>query len=148
MAKFDQAQSKVINPRYIFSIISLAIGIFGWILGIFIILTGFTPLSTYFPFDRSASLFLIISPGFSWLTAIITGIIGGGQIKRKGHQQGERLAKSGIVLSGIGCALFYGFLLLGALGFYILISKGYIGFILRSGKWTALEEQDKKFTAV
>jgi len=126
-------QSKVINPRYIFSIISLVTGIFGWVVGIFIILTGFTPLSTYFPFGRIAGLFLIILPGISWLTAIITGIIGGGQIKRKGSQQGSRLAKSGIVLGGIGCALFYGFLLLGALGFYILISKGHIGFILRSG---------------
>ena len=133
MAKFDHAQSNAINPTYIFSIISLATGIFGWILGIFIMLTSFTPLSTYFPFGRTAGLFLIISPGLSWLTAIITGIIGRGQIKRKGHQQGNRLAKSGIVLSGIGCALFYGLLLLGALGFYILISKGYIGFILRSG---------------
>ena len=127
MAKFGYAQSKVIRPRYIFSIISLVTGIFGWVLGIFIILTSFTPLSTYFPFDRTAGLFLIISPGFSWLIAIITGIIGGGQIKRKGHQKGNRLAKSGMVLSGIGCAIFYGFLLLGAIGFYILISKGYIG---------------------
>ena len=132
MAKLDRAQSKVISPPYIFSVISLTTGIFGWVLGIFIMLTGFTPLSTYFPFGRTAGLFLIISPGLSWLTAIITGIIGGGQIKRKGHQPGNRLAKSGIVLSGIGCALFYGFLLLVAIGFYILISKGYIGFILRS----------------
>jgi len=133
MAKLDHAQSKAINPTYIFSIISLATGIFGWVLGIFIMLVSFTPLSTYFPFGRTAGLFLIISPGFSWLTAIITGIIGGGQIKRKGHQRGNHLAKSGIVLSGIGCALFYGLLLLGALGFYILISKGYIGFILPLG---------------
>jgi hypothetical protein len=133
MAKFDHAQSKVINPTYIFSIISLAIGIFGWLVGIFIMLTRFTPLSTYFPFGRTAGLFLIISPGFIWLTAIITGILGVRQIKRRGHQQGNRLAKSGIVLSGIGCALFYGFLLLVAFGFYLLISKGHIGFILRSG---------------
>ena len=133
MAKFHHAQSKVINPKYIFSIISLVTGIFGWVLGIFIMLVSFSPLSTYFPFDRSASLFLIISPGFSWLTAIITGIIGVRQIKRKGPQQGNRLAKSGIVLSGIGCALFYGFLLLVAVGFYLLISKGYIGSILPSG---------------
>ena len=133
MTKFGHAQSKVITPTSIFSIISLATGIFGWVLGIFIMLASFTPLSTYFPFGRTAGLFLIISPGFSWLTAIITGIIGGGQIKRKGPQQGNRLAKSGIVLSGIGCALFYGFLLLIAFGFYILISKGYIGFILPSG---------------
>lgn len=87
MAKFDHAQSKVINPTYIFSIISLATGIFGWVLGIFIILTGFTPLSTYFPFSRTAGLFLILSPGVGWLIAIIAGIIGGGQIKRKSHQQ-------------------------------------------------------------
>jgi uncharacterized membrane protein len=133
MAKLCHTQSKVINPTYIFSIISLATGIFGWILGIFIMLVSFTPLSTHFPFGRIAGLFLLISPGVSWLIAIITGIIGGGQIKRKGHQQGNRLAKSGIVLSGIGCVLFYGFLLLIALGFYILISKGYVGFILRSG---------------
>ena len=132
MAKFDHAQSKVINPIYIFSIISLATGIFGWVVGIFITLVSFTPLSAHFPLGRTAGLFLIISPGLSWLTAIITGIIGGGQIKRKGHQQGNRPAKSGIVLRGIGCALFYGFLLLGALVFYLLISKGYIGFILRS----------------
>ena len=117
MAKFDQAQSNAINPTYIFSIISLATGIFGWVVGIFIVLTGFTPFSTYFPFGRTAGLLLIISPGISWLTAAITGIIGVRQIKRKGHPQGDRLAKSGIVLSGIGCALFYGFLLLVAIGF-------------------------------
>lgn len=133
MAKFDHAQSQVINPAYIFSIISLVTGIFGWVLVIFIMLTSFTPLSAYFPFGRTAALFLLLSPGFSWLTAIIAGIIGGGQIKRKGHQEGNRLAKSGIVLGGIGCALFYGFLLLVAVGFYLLISKGYIGFILPSG---------------
>jgi hypothetical protein len=133
MTKFDHAQSNARNPTDILSIISLATGIFGWVLGIFIMLVGFSPLSTYFPFDRAASLFLFISPGFSWLTAIITGILGGGHIKRKGHQQGNRLAKSGLVLSVIGCALFYGFLLLVALGFYVLISKGYIGSILRSG---------------
>jgi len=132
MAKLDHTQSKVTSPPYIFSVISLVTGIFGWVLGISIISTSFTPLSTYFPFGRTAGLFLIVSPGLSWLTAIITGIIGGGQIKRKGDQQGNHLAKSGIVLSGIGCALFYGFLFLVALGFYILISKGYIGFILPS----------------
>lgn len=87
MAKLNPAQSNAINPTYLFSIISLATGIFGWVLGIFIMLTGFTPLSTYFPFGRTVGLFLILSPGFSWLTGIITGIIGGGQIKRKGHQQ-------------------------------------------------------------
>ena len=133
MAKFDHAQSKVIHPTSIFSIISLTTGIFGWVVGIFIMLTGFTPLSSYFPFGRTAGLVLMISPGLSWLTSMITGIIGGRQSKRKGQQQGDRLAKSGIVLSGIGCALFYGFLLLIALGFYILISKGYIGLILPSG---------------
>ena len=133
MAKFDHGHSNVIYPTSIFSIISLATGIFGWVLVIFIILTSFTSLSSYFPFGRTAGLFLIISPGFIWLTSMITGIIGEGQIKRKGHQQGNRLAKSGIVLSGIGCALFYGFLLLIAFGFYILISKGYVGFILPSG---------------
>jgi hypothetical protein len=133
MAKFERAQSNAINPTYIFSIISLATGIFGWVLGIFIVLTGFTPLSTYFPFGLTAGLFLIISPGFSWLTAIITGIMGVRQFKRKGHRQGNRLAKWGIVLSGIGCALFYGLLLLAAIGFYILMSKGYVGFILNSG---------------
>jgi hypothetical protein len=133
MAKLYHMQSKVINPRYIFSIISLATGIFGWVLGIVILLTSFTPLSTYFSFGRLAGLFLILSPGGSWLTAIITGIIGGGQIKRRGQQQANRLAKAGIILSGIGCALFYGLLIVGALGFYILISKGYIGLILHSG---------------
>lgn len=134
MAKVDHAQSKVIHTTSIFSIISLATGIFGWVVGIFIMLTSFTSLSSYFSFGRTAGLLLMISPGFSWLTSIITGMIGGRQSKRKGHQQGDRLAKSGIVVSGIGCALYYGFLLLIALGFYILISKGYIGLILPSGK--------------
>jgi hypothetical protein len=133
MAKFDYAQSNAISATYILSIISLATGIFGWVLGIFIVLTGFTPLSTYFPFGLTAGLFLMISPSFSWLTAIITGIIGLRQFKRRGHQQGNCLAKSGIVVSGIGCALFYGLLLLAAIGFYILMSKGYVGFILNSG---------------
>jgi hypothetical protein len=132
MAKFDQAQSKVTNPTFIFSIISLAAGIIGWVVGIFILLTGFTPLSIYFPFGRTAGLFLILSPGLSWLTGIITGRIGGGQIRRRGHGQGNRLAKWGIVLSGIGCALFYGLLLLGVIGFYLLFSRGFIGFILPS----------------
>jgi len=135
MAKFGQARSNAINPTFIFSIISLATGIFGWVLGVFILLTGFTPLSTYFPFGLTAGLFLIMSPGFSWLTAIITGIIGVRQFKRKGHQQGNRLADLGIVLSGIGCALFYGLLLLAAIGIYILMSKGYVGFVLRSGNY-------------
>ena len=43
MAKFDHAQSNAINATYILSIISLATGIFGWVLGVFILLTGFTP---------------------------------------------------------------------------------------------------------
>jgi hypothetical protein len=133
MAKFDHAQSKVIHPTSIFSIISLATGIFGWVVGIFILLAGITPLSGYFPFGRTVGLLLIMSPGFSWLTAMITGMIGGRQSKRMGHQEGDRLAKSGIILSGIGCALFYGLLLLMALDFYILISKGYIGLILPYG---------------
>lgn len=125
MAKIDQAQSKVINPGNIFSIISLATGIFGWLSGLSIILTSFTPLSSYFPFGRTVGLFLMISPAFSWLTAIITGIIGVRRPKRKGRQQGNRLAKSGIVLSGIGCALFYGLLLVGAVGFYLVFSNGF-----------------------
>jgi hypothetical protein len=133
MAKFDQAQSEPINPTDIFSIISLGTGILGWVAGIFNILVGFSSLSTNLHFGRNAAPFLLLSPGLIWLIAIITGIIGGGQIKRRGPQQGNRLAKSGIVLSGIGCALFYGFLLLVAVGFYLLISKGYIGSILPSG---------------
>ena len=120
MAKFDHSQSNAINPKYIFSIISLATGIFGWVLGIFLVLTGFTALSIYFPFGQTFYNYLVLSPGFSWLTGIITGIIGLGQIKRKGHQQEDRLAKWGIVLSGIGCALFYGLILLGAIGFYLI----------------------------
>ena len=120
MAKFDHAQSNAINPKYIFSIISLVTGIYGWVLGIFLVLTGFTALSIYFPFGQTFYNYLVLSPGFSWLTGIITGIIGLGQIKRKGHQQEDRLAKWGIVLSGIGCALFYGLILLGAIGFYLI----------------------------
>jgi hypothetical protein len=136
MAKFDHVQAKVIHPTSIASILCLATGIFGWVVGIFIMLIGFTPLSSYFPFGRTAGLLLMISPGFSWLTSTITGVIGRRQGKRTGHQQGDRLAKSGIILSGIGCALFYGFLLLMAVGFYIyymLISKTHIGSILPSG---------------
>ena len=132
MAKFDHTQSKLIHPTSIFSSISLATGIFGWVVGIFVMLTGFTSLSTYFSFGRTAGLFLMILPSLIWLTSMITGIIVARQSKRKGHGLEDRLAKSGIVISGIGCTLFYGFLLLVALGFYILISKGYIGLILLS----------------
>ena len=132
MAKLGHTQSQVLNPASIFSIISLATGIFGWVVGIFIMLTGFTSLSTYFSFGRTAGLFLMILPSLSWLTSMITGIIVARQSKRKGHRLEDRLAKLGIVISGIGCTLFYGFLLLVALGFYILISKGYIGLILLS----------------
>src|SRR5690242_1928546 len=112
MAKLDQAHSFVINRRYIFTLISRATGIFGWVLVIFVVLTSFTALSAYFPFGRNDGRILLLSPGFSWLIAIITGILGGEQFKRTRHQQGNRLAKWGNVLGGIGCALFYGFLLL------------------------------------
>jgi len=124
MAKLHQQGQRAIHPINIFSILSLGTGIFGWVLGIFIILTGFTTLSNYFHFGRSASWFLLTLPGLSWLTAILAGMIGVKQFK------GSGLAKWGIAISGIGCALLYGFLFLVALGFYLLISKGYIGFIL------------------
>lgn len=133
MTNFHHAQTKVIHPTSIFSIISLATGIFGWVVVIFVVLTGFTPLSAYFPFDRAAGPVLMIAPAFIWLISLITGVIGRRQSKGHGVQQGDRLAKWGIMLSGIGCILFYGFLLLLALGFYILFSKGYIGLIIPSG---------------
>lgn len=133
MAELNQRGQKATHPINIFAIISLDAGIFGWIVGIFIVLTGFTTLSNYFHFGRFASWFLLTLPGFSWLTALLTGIIGLRQLKGKGHQKGAGAAKWGIIMSGLGCALFYSFLLLVALGFYLLISKGYIGFIPRSG---------------
>ena len=133
MAKFDQQGQKVVNQINIFSILSLGTGIIGWGFGIFIMLVSFSPLSNYFQFGQSAFWFLNLLPGLNWLAAIITGLIGLRQIKRKNSQTGTGLAKSGIVMSGIGCALFYGFLLLLAYGFYMLISQGYIGFILPSG---------------
>jgi len=85
---------------------------------------GFTPPSSYFRFfDQSFFNFLVLLPGFSWLTAIITGMIGLKQIKRKQYPTGSGLAKSGIIISGIGCALLYGLILLGFWGFYLISSS-------------------------
>ena len=133
MAKSNQHGQDRILPTNIFPTISIVTGIFGWMAGAFILLTSFTPLSDNFHFGRLASGFLLSVPGLSWLTGMITGLIGVRHGKGKGPEHGTGLAKWGIGVSGIGCALLYGFFLLIALGFYILISKGYIGFILRSG---------------
>jgi len=134
MTKLNQPDGqKAIHPSNIFSILSLGTGIFGWVVGIFIMLTSFTPLSNYFHLGGFASFALLTLPGFSWLTAILAGRIGIRQIKGKGSQEGTGPAKWGIVISGIGCGLLYGFFLLVALGFYFLIQKGYIGLMLHSG---------------
>ena len=123
MAKFNQLDQSLTNPTYILPIISLAIGIFGWILAIFTLVIGFAPPSIYFRFfDQSFFNFLILLPGFRWLTAMITGMIGLLQIKRKQYPTGSGLATSGIVISGIGCALLYGLILLGLWGFYAIRS--------------------------
>jgi hypothetical protein len=124
MAKFNQHGLSLTNPTYILPIISLVTGIFGWILGIFSMVIGFTPPSSYVRFfDQSFFNFLILLPGFSWLTAMITGMLGLKRIKRKQYPTGSSLAKSGIIISGIGCALLYGFILLGLWGFYIISSS-------------------------
>jgi hypothetical protein len=124
MAKFNQHGLSLTNPTYILPIISLVTGIFGWILGIFSMAIGFTPPSSYyFHFAQSFFSFLVLLPGFSWLTAMITGMIGLKQIKRKQYPTGSGLAKSGIIISGIGCALLYGLILLGFLGFYAISSS-------------------------
>jgi len=124
MAKSSQHGPSLTNPTYILPIISMIAGIFGWILGIFSMVIGFTPPSSYyFHFAQSFYGFLILLPGFSWLTAVITGMIGLKQIKRKQYQTGSGLAKSGIIVSGIGCALLYGFILLGIWGFYLISSS-------------------------
>ena len=133
MAKSNQHDQDRILPTNSFPIISIVTGIFGWMAGIFILLTSFKPLSENFHVGRFASGFLLSVPGLSWLMGMITGLIGLRQGKGKSPQHGTGLAKWGIGVSGIGCALLYGFFLLIALGFYILISKGYIGFIFRSG---------------
>ena len=117
MTKLNQPDGqKAIHPSNIFSIISLGTGLFGWVLGIFIMLTSFTPLSNYFHFGQSASVFLLILPAISWLIALRAGRIGIRQNK------GTGLAKWGIGLSNIGCVLLYGFFLLVALGFYLVLS--------------------------
>jgi len=113
--------------------LSLGTGIIGWAFGIFIMLASFSSLSNSFQFGQSAFWFLILLPGLDWLIAIITGFIGVRQIKRNDSQKGNGLARSGIIISGIGCALFYGFFLALAYGFYMIFSKGYIGLILHSG---------------
>jgi len=124
MAKFNQHGLSLTNPTYILPIISLVTGIFGWILGIFSMVIGFAPPSSYFRFfDQSFFNFLVLLPGFSWLTAMITGTIGLKQIKRKQYPTGSGLAKSGIIISGIGCALLYGLILLGFWGFYLISSS-------------------------
>jgi hypothetical protein len=123
MAKFNQPGRSLTNPTYILPIISLAIGIFGWILAIFTLVIGFAPPSIYFRFfDQSFFNFLVLLPGVSWLTAMITGIIGLLQGKRKQYPSGTGLAKSGIIMGGIGCALLYGLILLGFWGFYAIRS--------------------------
>ena len=122
MAKFNQHGLSLTNPTYMLPIISLITGIFGWILGIFSMVIGFTPPSSYFHFDQSFFNFLVPLPGFSWLTAMITGMIGLKLIKRKQYPTSSGLAKSGIIISGIGCALLYGLILLGFLGFYAIRS--------------------------
>jgi hypothetical protein len=124
MAKFNQHGLSLTNPTYMLPIISLITGIFGWILGIFSMVIGFAPPSSYFRFfDQSFFNFLVLLPGFSWLTAMITGMIGLKQIKRKQDPTGSGLAKSGIIISGIGCALLYGLILLGFWGFYLISSS-------------------------
>ena len=124
MPKFSQHNPSLINPTYILPVISLATGIFGWILGIFSIMIGFTPPSSnFYFFDQSFFNFLVLLPGVSWLTAMITGMIGLIQIKRKRYPTGSGLATSGIVISGIGCALLYGLILLGFWGFYAISSS-------------------------
>lgn len=115
------------NPTNMLAVTSIVTGIFGWLLAIFILVSSFTPLSRYFPFDRVAS------PGISWVISILTGFLGTRQFKSKGSHIRLGPARWGIALSGIGCALLYGFFLLIALGFYILFSKGYIGFIPHLG---------------
>jgi hypothetical protein len=129
MAKLGQHDQKTINQINIFAILSLGAGIIGWVFGILIMLASFSSLSNTFQFGQSAFWFLIILPGLDWVMAMVTGFIGIRQIKRNNSQKGTGLAKSGIITSGIGCALFYGFLLAVAVGFYMLISKGYIGAI-------------------
>ncbi|SRR5258706_6979735 len=123
MTKFNQHGQSLTNPTYILPIISLITGLFGWVLGIFSMLVGFTPPSSYFYFDQSFFNFLILLPGFSWLIAIVTGVIALMQIKRKQYPTGNGLAKSGIIISGIGCALLYGLILLGVLGAYLAWSQ-------------------------
>ena len=123
MAKFNQHGLGLTNPTYILPIISLIAGIFGWILGIFSMVIGFTPPSSHFRFDQSFFNFLVLLPGCSWLTAMITGVIALKQIKRKQYPTGSGLAKSGIIISGIGCALLYGFIVLGIVGFYLISSN-------------------------
>jgi len=124
MAKFNQHGLGLTNPTYILPIISLVTGIFGRILGIFSMVIGFTPPSSYFRFfDQSFFNFLVLLPGFSWLAAMLTGMIGLKQIKRKQSPTGSGLAKSGIIISGIGCALLYGLILLGLWGFYAISSS-------------------------
>ena len=110
-------------PTGIFSIISLDTGIFGWFLAFFILETSFTSLSTYFPFGQIAGWFVLASPGISWLTALVTGAIAMRQLKRKGSQEKLGLAKWGIGISGVGCALFYGLLLLAVIGFAMAFSR-------------------------
>jgi hypothetical protein len=123
MAKFNRHNLSLTDPKYMLPIISLATGIFGWLLGIFSIVIGFMPPSISLRFfDQSFFNFLILLPGFSWLTAMITGMIGLLQIKRKPYPTGSQLATSGIVISGIGCALLYGLILIGLWGFYAIRS--------------------------
>ena len=61
--------------------------------------------------------------GFKEIIALVTGAIAIRQVKRKGSQEKLGLAKWGIGISGVGCALFYGLLLLAAIGFAMAFSR-------------------------
>ena len=91
----NPSNDKQIN---IISIISLALGIFGWSINII----GAIIISSAYLNGTLFEGIPIILSSMSWLAAIITGFIGMKQIKANASEKGKGLAISGIIVGGIG----------------------------------------------
>ena len=82
------------------AIISLITTFLGWAFAILFIIV--------FIFSESADSFSLLPAvlaGATWILSIIMGYIGLRQIKTQESQTGDGFAKSGIIISGIGCGI-------------------------------------------
>jgi len=86
-----------------FAIISLISSFLGWVFGllffVFLVFAGYSDAASYLYLFMSLLAFGI------WTISIVAGTIGLRQIKTHSSQRGDGLAKSGIIISGIGCGM-------------------------------------------